>query len=108
VTAAVLMLGLLAGCGDGGDDPPPTTVTTEAPTTTVVPDIQGIECLRVATEALRLANDFRDPAGGRGVVGPYEPSEEAVAAGRAKAAELRAEHARLGCPGQILRGFLGG
>jgi hypothetical protein len=102
----MLVMGALAGCGAGGDDPPPTTVTTEAPTTTVVPDTQGIACLRVSTEALKLANDFRDPAGGRGVVGPQELSAEAVAAGRAKAAELRAEHAQLGCPGQILRGFL--
>lgn len=105
-TAAVLLLGVLAGCGGGGEDPPPTTVTTEAPTTTVVPDTQGIACLRVSTEALKLANDFRDPAGGRGVVGPTAPTPEKAAAGRAKAAELRAEYASLGCPGQILRGFL--
>ena len=102
----VLLLVALGACGTGGDDPPPTTVTTEAPTTTVVADEQGIACLRVSTEALKLANDFRDPAGGRGVVGPTERSPETVAAGRAQADELRAEYARLGCPGEILRGFL--
>ncbi len=105
--SAVLVLAVLAaGCSGDGDEPPSTTVTTEAPTTTVVPDNKGIACLRVSTDALKLANDFRDPAGGRGVVGPSDPSPEAVAAGRARAAELRAEYARLGCPGQILRGFL--
>ena len=103
-TAEALLLGVLAGCGSGGDGPPPTTVTTEAPTTTVVADIKGIACLRVSTEALKLTNDFRQSS--RGVVGPTEPPPEKLAAGRAKAAELRAEYARLGCPGQILRGFL--
>jgi hypothetical protein len=104
VAVAVVVLVALSGCGTGAEDPPPTTVTTEAPTTTVVPDTKGIECLKVATEALSLVNDFRQSS--RGVVGPTEPTPEKAAAGRAKAAELRAEHARLGCPGEILRGFL--
>ena len=96
--AAVVLAGL-GGCG-GGDDKPPPTTTTEATTTTVTrpqSNAQGIACLRLATEALDLFNDFREAS--RGIVAPDpEPFRE-------RAAELRAEHARLGCPGELLKGF---
>ena len=96
---AALVLAGLGGCG-GGDDVPPPTTTTEAPTTTLtIPqgDAQGIACLRLATEALDLFNDFREAS--RGVIAPDpEPFRE-------RAVELRAEQARLGCPGELLKGF---
>jgi len=91
----------LGGCGDDGDGTPPTTVATE-PATTITTiaqgDAQGIACLNLATEALKLKNDFRLES--RGIVAPDEDAY------RAEAAALRAEHARLGCPGELLRGFL--
>ena len=96
---AVLMLAGAGGCSGGRDDPPPTT-TTEAPTTTVTiaqGDAQGIACLRLATEALQLFNDFRTAS--RGIVAP-DPQPY-----RDRADVLRAEQARLGCPGELLKGF---
>ena len=98
--ATGLFVAALGGCGRGGDAPPPTTTTTvPAPTTTGMPqgDAQGIACLRLSTEALRLFNDFR--AESRGIVAP-DPEPY-----RARAQALREEHARLGCPGELLRGF---
>ncbi len=95
-----VLVAVLGACGGGGDDPPPTTVGTEsAPTTTVVfGDPQGIACLNVATAALALRNDFiRDS---RGVVGP--PDVEHY---RREAVAMRAKHAQLGCPGDLLRDF---
>ncbi len=99
VVAVTFGLGALGGCGGGGDDPPPTTVTTEpAPTTTLAAgDAQGIACLKVSTRALSLLNDYR--AQRRGVA---LPDYEAFAA---DAEVLRAEHAELGCPGELLKGF---
>ncbi len=98
--AAMVAMVWLGGCGDGDDSAPPTTVTTEpAPTTTIEQgDAQGIACLNVSTQGLKLRNDYNQAA--RGVVAPDpEPyREEAVA--------LRAEHDRLDCPGDLLRGFL--
>ncbi len=98
--AVGFVLAFLGGCGGGSDDPPPTTVTTEpAPTTTLVQgDPQGIACLEVATEGLKLRNDFN--LASRGVIAP-DPEPY-----RQRAVALRAEHARLGCPGDLLKGFL--
>ncbi len=103
VVAAILVAGALGGCG-GGDDAPPPTTTTEPPTTTVtIPqgDAKGIACLRLATEALSLLNDYR--LASRGVVGPPDPAPY-----RESADALRAEHARLECPGDLLKGFPAG
>ncbi len=97
-TAAVVTLALLGACGDGDEPPPPTTVITEPTTTLVQGDPQGIACLNHATEALQLLNDFRQAS--RGVVAP-DPEPY-----RQRAIELRAEQARLGCPGELLKGFL--
>ena len=100
-TAAVLALGLLGGCVGGDADPPPTTVTTEpAPTTTIEQgDAKGIACLNVATAGLAVRNDYNQAS--RGVAGPPDPEPY-----RERAAVLRAEHEGLGCPGELLRGFL--
>jgi hypothetical protein len=97
-TAALVVGILLGGCG-GGDDPPPTTTVTEPATTltTVTTVPQGVACLNLATEALRLLNDFRQAS--RGIVAP-DPEPY-----RQEAEALRAEHARLGCPGELLKGF---
>ncbi|HVF13551.1 MAG TPA: hypothetical protein VM942_03070 [Acidimicrobiales bacterium] len=100
VAATVLVAAALGGCGGGGDDPPPTTVTTEAPTTTVtIPqgDAAGIACLNLSTRALKLFNDFRQAS--RGIVAP-DPEPY-----RQEAEALRAEHASLGCPGELLEAF---
>ena len=98
---AVLVLGLLGGCGGSDDGAPPTTVTTEpAPTTTIEQgDAKGIACLNVATAGLAVRNDYNQAA--RGVAGPPDPEPY-----RDRAAVLRAEHERLGCPGELLDGFL--
>jgi hypothetical protein len=97
--AAAVAACSLAACGGGDDSPPPVTVTTEpAPTTTIEQgDAQGIACLNLATEGLALLNSYRQAQ--RGVAG----ADEARYA--ADAAVLRAEHERLGCPGDLLRGF---
>jgi hypothetical protein len=99
--AAVLALGVLAGCVGGDADPPPTTVTTEpAPTTTIEQgDAKGIACLNNATAGLAVRNDYNQAS--RGVAGPPDPEPY-----RERAAVLRAEHERLGCPGELLAGFL--
>jgi hypothetical protein len=97
--AATLTLLVLGGCAGGGGASPPTTVTTEpAPTTTIEQgDAQGIACLNVATAGLKLRNDFIQAQ--RGIVAPDLESY------RERAVALRTEHARLGCPGELLRGF---
>jgi len=97
--AVVLVLAGLGACAGGDDDPPPTTTTQATTTTVTIPqgDAQGIACLRLATEALKLFNDFRQAS--RGIVAP-DPQPY-----REEADVLRAEHARLGCPGELLRGF---
>ena len=100
VVTAILVAGSLGGCG-GSDDAPPPTTTSEPPTTTVtIPqgDAKGIACLRLATEALSLLNDFR--LASRGVAGPPD-----LAPYRESADAMRAEHARLECPGDLLKGF---
>lgn len=100
-TLAVLALALGGACGGGGDPVPPTTTVAPEPTTTLVQgDPRGIACLNNSTAALALLNDFRLES--RGIVAP-DPEPY-----RQKANELRAEHARLGCPGELLRGFPGG
>jgi hypothetical protein len=98
--ATVFLVAALGGCGRGDDAPAPTTTTTvPATTTTGLPqgDAQGIACLRLSTQALALFNDFR--AASRGIVAP-DPEPY-----RQQAEALRAEHARLGCPGELLAGF---
>jgi hypothetical protein len=99
IVAMVAMV-VLGGCGGDGESAPPTTVTTEpAPTTTIEQgDAQGIACLNVSTQGLKLRNDYNQAA--RGIVAP-DPDPY-----RQTAATLRAEHDRLGCPGDLLRGFL--
>lgn len=94
--AAVLVGVLLGACGGGGD-PPPTTTTVTEPPTTVTTISQGVRCLNLSTEALKLLNDFR--LASRGIIAP-DPEPY-----RQEAEVLRAEHARLGCPGELLRGF---
>ena len=90
-----------AAAADSDDGAPPTTVTTEpAPTTTIEQgDAKGIACLNVATAGLAVRNDFNQAS--RGVAGPPDPEPY-----RERAAVLRAEHERLGCPGELLDGFL--
>lgn len=101
LVAAVLALAVTGGCGDSGSEsPPPTTVAPEPTTTLEQGDARGIACLNHSTQALKLLNDFN--LASRGVVAP-DPEPY-----RQRAIELRAEHARLGCPGELLKGFLDG
>ena len=102
-TAAVLLLGVMAaGCGGGDDDPPPTTVTTEPTTTpsTIESNANAVACLTLSTDGLQLLNDFRQAS--RGIIAP-DPAPY-----KERADALRAEYARLGCPGELLRGFPAG
>jgi hypothetical protein len=94
--AVVLLGGVLGACGGGRDELRPTTTVTEPPTTvtTISP---GVLCLNLSTEALRLLNDFR--LASRGIIAP-DPEPY-----RQEAEVLRAEQARLGCPGELLKGF---
>ena len=101
VLASVILLGVLGACGGDGDDPPPTTVTTQpTTTTTMLPqgDAKGIACLNLATEGLKLFNDYYEFEA-RGVR-PPDPEPY-----RIRADELRAEQVRLGCPGELLKAF---
>jgi hypothetical protein len=101
MAAMAVMATLSGGCGGGDDDTPPTTVTTQppAPTTTIPQgDAKGIACLNLATEGLKLFNDYYEFEA-RGV---RPPNPEPY---RVKADELRAEQARLGCPGELLKAF---
>jgi hypothetical protein len=94
--ASLLLGGVLGGCAGGSQEPPPTTTITEPPTTvtTISP---GVLCLNLSTEALKLLNDFR--LASRGIIAP-DPEPY-----RQEAEVLRADHARLGCPGELLKGF---
>jgi hypothetical protein len=100
VTAALVAL---AGCGEqggGGDDGGATTTVAPVTTTTspvVAGDPKGIACLELATEGLKLRNDYIQAQ--RGIVAPDDDDY------RRRGDALRARHAELGCPGDLLRGF---
>ena len=77
-------------------------MTTEPPTTSssIASNADAVACLTLATEGLKLLNDYRRDS--RGIVGADE------ARYRADADTLRAEFAELGCRGELLKGFPAG
>jgi hypothetical protein len=103
VTGALVALAGCGGGGGGGNGGAATTTVAPATTTTspvVAGDQQGIACLEVATEALKLRNDYIQAQ--RGIVAPDDDDY------RRRGDALRARHADLGCPGDLLRGFPSG